>query len=400
MTAGYDVIVVGARCAGSTTALLFARAGHRVLLVDRVTFPRDTLSTLYIQQPGVAQLARWGVLAEVTATGCPPVYEIAYQVGDVRVIGRPSPVDGVTAAYAPRRIRLDSVLIDAAVAAGVEFREGCAVAEVLSDGDRVTGVRLTGRGTEHARLVVGADGMRSTVAAKVGARTLVEHPRRTCVYYTYWPALSDRFEVYEGHGGSVGVMPTSDGATGVAAYFPQSRFGQVRTDAMNTYLAGVRALAPELSARMAAAGPLDRLYGTGDQRNFFREAAGPGWALVGDAAHHLDSITARGITNAFCSATLLVDGVAGHLDDEPRLRAALADYARRNYRSMIEDYKYTLRVSRLKPPGHQARMLRDIGADPVLTEQFFSVVSGSGGGPELRARMLTWLSPRTRPARV
>jgi 2-polyprenyl-6-methoxyphenol hydroxylase-like FAD-dependent oxidoreductase len=139
----------------------------------------------------------------------------------------------------------------------VEFREACAFEDVLTDGDGVTGVRLRtsggGRCTERARLVVGADGMRSTVAARIGAPTLVEHPRRTCVYYTYWPGLTDTFEIYQGANQWVGAMPTNDGATGVAAYFPQSRFAEVRTDAMNAYLDNIRTVAPGLFARMSDA---------------------------------------------------------------------------------------------------------------------------------------------------
>lgn len=401
----YDVIVVGARCAGSPTAMLLARAGHRVLMVDKATFPRDTLSTLYIQQPGVAKLARWGLLDGVRATGCPPVTEIAYHFDDVRLVGRPAPAGGVAAAYAPRRVRLDPVLIDAAVSAGVEFREGCGVADVRADGDRVTGVELVGpngrRSTATARLVIGADGMRSTVAAKIGAPVLVEHAPRTCVYYTFWPSVSDRFEVYEGPSAWIGVLPTSSGANGVAVYFPQSRFGAIRTDAMSNYLRGIRALSPDLFARLDGSEPLDRLYGTGDQRNFFRRAAGPGWALVGDAAHHLDSITARGITNAFLSAELLVGRISGVLDDEPRLRTALAGYARDHYGSMLGHYHHTLRVARMRPPAHQARMLADVAADPLLTEQFLSVMSGTGTNDELRARLGTWMRPgATRPHSV
>jgi 2-polyprenyl-6-methoxyphenol hydroxylase-like FAD-dependent oxidoreductase len=220
----YDVIVVGARCAGAPTAMLFARAGYRVLLVDSARFPRDKLSTLYIHQPGVALLRRWGVLDAVLATGCPPIEHVVHQVADVRLEGCCWPLDGIRAAYAPRRYLLDQVLAAAAVEAGVEFRDGRLVTDLCYDGDRVVGVRwCTPRGgsTEvRARLVVGADGMRSRVAALVGAPIPVEHPVLTYVYYTYWCDVPAQFAVYGITGRWAGAVPTNDRLTLVAAYFP------------------------------------------------------------------------------------------------------------------------------------------------------------------------------------
>jgi flavin-dependent dehydrogenase len=380
----YDAIVVGARCAGSATALLLARAGHRVLLVDRAAFPRDTLSTLYIQQRGAAHLHRWGLLERVAAV-CPALDRVSYTIvgdngGDVRLEGCSRPVDGVAAAYAPRRHSLDAILAEAAVAAGAEFRDACTVEDLLRDGDRVAGVRLRsgrGRSEERARLVVGADGMRSTVAARAGAAVLVQDPPKTCVYYAFWPGAADHFELHEATGQWVGAVPTNDGQTLVQAYFPQVQFPRVRADAMAAYLENVRTVAPELYERMLAGGRAGRLYGTGDQRNFFRAAAGPGWALVGDAGHHRDSITARGITHAFLQAQLLADRTAGVLDDEPRLAAALKEFARERYEALIDDYHATLSTARLAVPEHRIRMLREVAADPARTQDFFSAMGGA-----------------------
>lgn len=395
----YDVIVVGARCAGSATALLLARAGHRVLLVDRASFPRDTLSTLYIQQRGVACLSRWGLLGRVAAV-CPPLRRVSYTIGDVRLEGSSRPVDGIRDAYAPRRHALDMILAQAAVEAGAEFRDGCAVDDLIWEGNRVTGVRLRGRLTaaaERARLVVGADGMRSTIAAKAGAATMLEHAPQTCVYYTFWAAASDHFELYEAAGQWVGAVPTSNGATLVQAYFPQAEFGRVRANAMSAYLENVRSIAPDLHARMLAGGQLDRLYGTGDQRNFFRAAAGAGWALAGDAGHHRDSITARGITHAFITAQLLSDRVSDVLADPVLLDAALAAYARDRYDTLVGDYHDTLAASRLAAPPHRIEMLREVAASPQRSEDFFSSMAGARPRPgaeadgESLARVLAWM---------
>ncbi|MEZ0109820.1 2-polyprenyl-6-methoxyphenol hydroxylase-like FAD-dependent oxidoreductase [Catenulispora sp. EB89] len=381
----YDAVVVGARCAGAATALLLARAGRRVLVVDRAAFPRDTMSTLYIQRRGVGYLDRWGLLDQVAAV-CPALDRISYQIGDVRLEGFPRPVDGMRAAYAPRRYSLDAILVEAAVAAGAEFRESCCVEDLLYAGDRITGVRLRSGGAlldEPARLVVGADGMRSTVAARVGATDLVRDPPQTCVYYSFWAGAADHFELYEAPGRWVGAVPTNDGLTLVQAYFRQDEFSRVRADAPAAYLENVRTTAPELYERMLAGGQAGRLYGTGDQRNFFRTAAGPGWALAGDASHHRDSITARGITHAFLQADLLAGLVAPVLDDPARLDAALARYARERYDALLGDYHRTLSTARLAVPWHRVGMLREVAADPVRVEEFFSAMAGaprSGAG--------------------
>ncbi|MCQ4080912.1 FAD-dependent monooxygenase [Streptomyces sp. RB6PN25] len=383
----YDVIVVGARCAGAPTAMLFARRGYRVLMVDRARFPRDTLSTLYIHQPGVALLHRWGLLDAVAATGCPPIEHAVHQVGDVRLEGCSWPVDGVRAAYAPRRHLLDGILVRAAVAAGVEFREGHTLEDLVLDGDRVVGVRCRTGATwrtfqEHARLVVGADGMRSRVAACAGAPVITGHPLMTCVYYSFWEDVPAGFEAYGAPGRWTGCVPTNDGLTLVAAYFPQSEFDTVRADAQSAHLEAVRTVAPDLYARVAAGTRADRLYGSGEQRNYLRQAVGPGWALVGDAGHHKDSITARGITDAFQQAAVLVEVVGDSLLDEPRLRRALREYARRRDALVMDGYQDTLSVAKLRPE-RRLDVLRVLSADPVLTERFFATAAGASRSSEL-----------------
>ncbi|MGW0808334.1 FAD-dependent oxidoreductase [Nonomuraea sp. NPDC002799] len=375
----YDVIVVGARCAGSPAAMLLARAGYRVLLVDKARFPRDTLSTHYLHQPGVAALGRWGVLDDVVATGCPPIDRIVYQVEDVRLEGCSWGVDGYRTAYAPRRHRLDPVLAAAAVAAGAEFRDGCQVDDLLYDGDRVCGVALrtaTGRFEERARLVVGADGMRSTVAALAGAPILMEDARRSCVYFSYWEDLPATFEVYARSRKLVGTVPTNDGRTLVGAYFPQSEYESVRGDAMTAYLENVRVTAPGLHERLGAARRAERLYGTGDQRNFFRQAAGPGWVLVGDAGYHKDSIGNSGITDAFLQVQSLVDHIGPGLRDESALAAALRGFAADRDERFTGMYHGTLRAAELRTPPERLTMLRAIADRQDLVDHYFATLSG------------------------
>ncbi|MBE8518403.1 FAD-dependent monooxygenase [Amycolatopsis sp. H6(2020)] len=379
----YDVIVVGARCAGAPTALLLARAGHRVLLIDKSAYGSDTLSTHLVHQPGIAALARWGVLDDVRASGCPPLERTVYEIADVRIDGCAGGVAGQRAKFAPRRRVLDALLVDAAVEAGAEFRDGCRVTGLRWDGTgRVAGVegRHGGRTfTEDARLVVGADGMRSTVARLVAAPYRVRDPLMTCAYHTYWPDVpADGVELYERPGGWVAAVRTNDDATIVQAYFPQSRFAEVRTDARRAYEEQIRATAPALYERLRGREPAERLHGCGDQQNFFRQATGPGWVLAGDAGHHKDSITARGITDAFQQAESLVTEVGSALGGDPaQLDAALARFAEDRDAALTPGYQAALGVARLAP-AHQQRLalLRAVQSDPELVATYLDTVAG------------------------
>ncbi|HWU88881.1 MAG TPA: FAD-dependent monooxygenase, partial [Kofleriaceae bacterium] len=191
----YDAIVIGARCAGAPTAMLLARRGHKVLLVDRSKFPSDVLhSTLWIHQPGVQLLKDWGVLDRVIATGCPAIRAWHVGMGPLVFRGSPPPAEGgQVESYAPRRYLLDQILADAAVQAGAEFRDEVTVEELVMDGDRVAGIRArTGSAapvTERARLVIGADGIHSRVAAHVAAPEYNVQEARLSACYTYFSGV-------------------------------------------------------------------------------------------------------------------------------------------------------------------------------------------------------------------
>lgn len=393
----FDAIVVGARCAGATTAMLLARAGHRVLLLDKAPPGADTLSTHLIHQPGVAALARWGLLEAVRASGCPPLEHVLYEVADIRLEGCARGVEGQRAGYAPRRHVLDPILVEAAAAAGVEVRHRCRVTGLLRDeGGRVVGVEGTHGGgsfTERAHLVIGADGMRSTVARLTQAPFTVEDPRLTCAYYTYWEDVPATLELYERPGSWVAAVATNDAATLVLAYFPQSRFEEVRTDAHRVYREQIRTTAPALYERLDGKEPVDRLRGTGDQRNFFRQATGPGWVLVGDAGHHKDSVTARGISDAFLQVDALVRRLEGRLAGDPaELDAALGQFAEDRDAALAPGYEATLGVARLVLHEQRLSLLRAVQRDPELTSVYFDMVAGiEGAGALYTPRLLALL---------
>lgn len=379
----YDAIVVGARCAGAPTAMLLAHAGYRVLLLEKSAYGSDTLSSHLIHQPGVAALARWGLLEKVRACGCPPLRRTIYEVADIHIEGYARGASGQPAEFAPRRRVLDALLVDAANTAGAEFRERCWVTGLLrNEAGRVIGVECGQEGgktfTERAHLVIGADGMRSTVAKLVEAPYSVQDPLLTCAYYMYWQDLPAELELYERPGSWVATVPTNDSATLVLAYFPQSRFREVRADARRVYLEQIRTTAPALYERMSDSKPTERLSGSGDQRNFFRQATGPGWVLVGDAGHHKDSITARGMSDAFLQAESLVREVGSTLGgDTAELDAALLRFAKDRDAALASGYKATLGVARLAPP-HEERLslLRAVQSDPELIAIYLDVVAG------------------------
>lgn len=350
----YDAIIVGARCAGSPTAMLLARKGHRVLLVDRAHFPSDTLSTHFIQQPGVALLARWGLLEPLLAVGTPPVAKAA--VGSIDAV---SPfeipeVPGVPGPLAPRRTILDKLLVDGAKQAGAELREGFTFQDLVIEDGRVTGI--TGRGedgqsiTESARIVIGADGRNSSFASKVGAERVEEVPPLTCGYYSYWSGVpSDSAEVYFGAERSHIVFPTNDGLTVVIALWPVERFSELRRDAERHYTAAVET-APLLSDRIRSGKREERIFGTGELDNFLRRPVGPGWALVGDAGYHKDPTPADGISDAFTAADTLSEAVDSILAERSPEDESLASYQRQRDETALPHFRLCMSISSFETP--------------------------------------------------
>ena len=321
----YDAVVVGARCAGSATAMLMARAGLRVLLLDRVHPGRDTLSTHALMRAGVLQLSRWGLLERIVDAGTPPVTGVSFQYAD----GTES-VELERPLYAPRRTVLDTVLLDAAVAAGVTARFGVDVEGVTRSGGRVTGVltrvRGGGRAAVRAGLTVGADGLRSTVAASVEAPTIWRGAAASALVYGYWPIAAGRYEWFYRPGSTAGVIPTNDGQACVWAGLPAAEFA-VRGGPAAVFPAVLAAAAPDVAGRLAEVERAGRLRGFPGAPARLRQAAGPGWALVGDAGSYKDPLTAHGITDALRDAELLaraaVDGSAAAFEHYEQVRDEL-----------------------------------------------------------------------------
>ena len=400
----YDAIIVGARCAGATTAMLLARKGYRVLLVDRASFPSDTMSGHYIHQPGGARLARWGLLDRVAATDCPPIRTMTFDVGPFALTGCPPPSDGVSAGYGPRRSVLDKILVDAAVEAGAELRERFSVAELARDGDRVTGIRGIERGgqpvAEQARIVVGADGIHSRVARAIGAPTYGERPALTCAYYSYWSGIPiEGVEIYSRAGHFITAMPTNDGLTLVTAFRPVGEFHAYRADVEGNLLNALDDNAPSLAERVRGGRREERFVGTADSAGFFRRPYGPGWALVGDAGYHKDAITGQGMTDAFRDADLLAEAIDAGLSGRRQLSSALADYQRRRDEAVLPMYEQTYQLATLQPPPPEMQALFGaLRGNRPDTDRFFGTIAGTTPIPEFFApanleRIITAAAP-------
>ena len=376
----YDAIVVGARCAGSPAAMLLARKGYRVLLVDKATFPSDTISTHLIHPPGVDSLARWGLLERVVATGCPPIDTYAFDFGPFTISGSPGTADSPVA-YAPRRIVLDKILVDAASEAGAEVREGWSVTEVLVDDGRVTGVRGHGEGgrsvTEHARVVIGADGLHSVVARAAGAEQYNEKAPLLAAYYTYWSGLpiGSRFVSYIRPRRGMAAWPTNDGLTLLIAGWPHGEFDANKKDIEGNYMKTVD-LAPALAEQVRAARREERFVGT-SVPNYFRRPFGSGWALVGDAGYNKDFITAMGITDAFRDAELCVGALDQALSGARAFDEAMADYQATRDRHVLPMYEFTAMLASLEPPPPDFQnLLRMVHGNRQAMDDFARVNSG------------------------
>ena len=322
----YDVVVVGGRVAGASTALLLARAGARVALLDRRPYGSDTLSTHALMRAGVLQLTRWGLLDRVVTEGTPPVRRTTFHLDDrpqVRVTIRP--YAGVDALYAPRRHVLDRILVDAAAEEGVDVWHQTRVTGLLRDETgRVSGVVADPPSgdsvTVRAGMTVGADGIGSLIAREVAAPLLARGRSSTAVFYRYLSDLdTDGYEWAYAARAAAGIIPTNAGECCVFVGASPDRLRRLRRDGAEAAFETLLGLAAEesLADRVRAARPSGRIHGWSGLPGYVRRSWGPGWALVGDAGYFKDPITTHGMTDALRDAELLTDALLAVLGGAP-----------------------------------------------------------------------------------
>lgn len=366
----HDVVVVGARAAGAATALLLARRGHDVILLDQATFPADTISTHQIARAGVVQLHRWGLLGAVLASGAPAIRRVTFTAADESKIRAIKEKAGVDLLVAPRRYVLDTIVAEAAAAAGVDVRFGVTIAGVrLDDAGRATGVYghdATGASVEiHARFVVGADGLRSRVARAVRAEVIENRGDGGAAQYAYYKGVAwDGIELIAAKRALTGVFPTHHGQACVWICSPSAdayaarRAAATREEAFTAYL---RRTAPELAGRLRAGRRTSRVTGMLRTPNFIRTAYGPGWALVGDAGYHRDAVTGHGLSDAYRDAELLAIAVHRTLCGDTDESTALAGYQRHRDRALRDVFDLTCRLASYPPVPAFVELQKQLG---------------------------------------
>jgi len=378
----FDAIIVGARCAGSPTAMLLARRGYRVLLVDKATFPSDTMSGHFIHPAGMARLARWGLLDKLVKTGCPAIRSTSMDLGEFRLKGTHLPVDGIASGFCPRRKVIDALLVEAAVEAGAELREGFTVLELVFERGEIVGIRGRSRSgelvTEKAPIVIGADGMYSMIARNVRAPEYKVVEPLTCSYYSYWSEVPlDGLELYPRSGRFVFAAPTHDGLTMINVVAPRAEFRAFRSDTEGHFVSALER-APEFASRVRAGQQVERFIGTADTTNVFRVPYGPGWALAGDAGYHKDPISAQGMTDAFRDAEKLAEAVDAGFSGRNPLEETLASYHADRDAAVLPLFEFTCDMARLAPPSPQMQALLDaLRHNQADTDRYFGVLAGT-----------------------
>jgi flavin-dependent dehydrogenase len=354
----HDVVVVGGRVAGSATAMLLARLGHDVVVVDQGSFPSDTISTHSIARSGVVQLRRWGLLDEVLDSGAPAIREVTFNAGGESVSRQIKDKAGVDLVMAPRRYVLDSLLGAAAERAGADLRYGVSVSAVQRD-QRGRAVGVIGRDRTgapiriNARYVVGADGQRSRVARSVEAAVSEVGGADGAAQYAYYSGIPwTGIELFVAARAFAGVFPTHDGEACIWVCTPSTDAAEVRrrtvsrVDAFNELLGRS---APQLFERLRQARRTSPVRGMLRQPNQLRQAYGPGWALVGDAGYHHDAVTACGISDAFRDAELLAVALDQALCGDAEETTALGRYEQHRDLALREIFEITCSLAAYPP---------------------------------------------------
>jgi flavin-dependent dehydrogenase len=368
----YDAIVVGARVAGASTAMLLARLGHRVLMVDRAPMPSDVVSTHAILRTGVLQLSRWGVLDDIVAAGTPAVRHITLGFGEERIEFEVRADCGVDNLYAPRRYVLDNILVEAALRAGVDFADRTRMVDLLRQADgRVAGI-VTKQGDREqahtARIVIGADGVWSRMAKLVGARDCLSHPATNAINYAYYRDVeATGFWFQFTPGVNAGIIPTNDSLCCVFAGRSNERVADFSLDSEAEFNRLLRQAGVDLWSKVAAGSRVSQFRGM-SLPGFLRQAWGPGWALVGDAGYTKDPISAHGISDALRDAELCARAVDQALNRPDDASEAMSEYQRVRDQFSIGMFRHSEALARYRWEADEASVRMRAMSEEVRAE--------------------------------
>ena len=370
--------------------MLLARKGHKVLVVDRATFPSDTVSTHLIHPAGVAALRKWGLLDAVIATGCPPIDTYSFDFGPFEISGSPGTPDNPVS-YGPRRTVLDKILVDAASESGVEVREAFTVDEILTENGAVTGIRGHARGgdtfTERARVVIGADGRHSALARAVHPEQYNDRAELNSSYYSYWSGMpmNGRFENYTRGDRAFAAWATNDDLTLIVGGWPYAQFEENRKDYEGHFMR-MFDLVPEFAERVRGAKREEKFVGAA-VTSYFRKPYGPGWALVGDAGYNKDFMTAQGISDAFRDSELCATAIHSWLTGARQYDDVMGEYQSTRDQHVTPMFELTCEIASLAPPPPQQQQLMSamVGNQDAM-DGFARVIGGVTSPAEFFSR--------------
>jgi 2-polyprenyl-6-methoxyphenol hydroxylase-like FAD-dependent oxidoreductase len=344
----FDVVVVGARCAGAALATHLARAGMQVCLVDKAAFPSETPSTHVIQPRGVALLDELDALAPVLARGAAKLDRFRVEIDDVRI----DAVLDDTYSYPGlnvRRVILDQALQQAARDAGVDVRTKCRVTGVRRSGGRISGVD-TADGPLAADLVVGADGRGSVIADAVGAREYLVKPAGRIPVWGYFKTgpREPLLRIARKRNLAFLASPTDSGLYMVTVAVDHRDAQTFHRDREANFSSAIQSW-PELSDIIDGTERDGPLRVMANWHSYFRESAGPGWVLVGDAGHFKDFTPGQGISDALCQAKLLAAAINSASTASPIDRdQTMKRWWRYRDRTSYDMYWFAMQMA---PPG-------------------------------------------------
>ncbi|HEX4110638.1 MAG TPA: NAD(P)/FAD-dependent oxidoreductase [Solirubrobacteraceae bacterium] len=381
-----DVVVVGARLAGCAVAAPLARAGRRVVVLDRMSFPSDQLSTHVLLPAGTSELAKLGALPRIMALAPSQVRWLEVVADGIVAIERLRPAaDGIDFGVCVPRNLQDVQLVEAAREQGADVRERCTVESLRWRAGRVAGLTYRdGDGDRHeiaSTLVVGADGRRSTVAAQVGAwkpYRLSRNGRGLVFRYMDDPQPGTRAaETYhqwrEGDSISFAFPTTPVGRLLVLMMGHREEATWARRDPEAYWQRKLREH-PALAERSAGATNMTKLRSTGETPAFFRASSGPGWALAGDAGHFKDPVTGQGMRDALWMGRKLAEHVLPVLDDPTAVDTATRAYEAERDRECLPAYHFAnLDTIVDLQPAVLCELIRESGrqgVDPDLGDYF------------------------------